>query len=63
VDPVVLVSEVPGVELQQASWSSERIEYDPDAPDWDPDEDDVDGEDEDAQGEEVDGTEYRGYPG
>ena len=63
VDPFVLVSEVPGVELQQASWSSERIEYDPDAPDWDPDEDDVDGEDEDAQDEEVDGTEYRGYPG
>ena len=63
VDPFVLVREVPGVELQQASWSSERIEYDPDAPDWDLDEDDVGGEDEDGQGEEVDGTEYRGYPG
>ncbi|GGW89290.1 hypothetical protein [Streptomyces lomondensis] len=41
VDPFDLVSQVPGVELQQASWSSERIEYDPDSPDWDLDEDDV----------------------
>ncbi|MGI5428267.1 hypothetical protein [Streptomyces sp. CA-179760] len=40
VDPFDLVSQVPGVELQQASWSSERIEYDPDSPDWDYDEDD-----------------------
>ncbi|MGJ5759050.1 hypothetical protein [Streptomyces galbus] len=46
VDPFSLVSEVPGVELQQASWSSERIDYDPDSPDWDLDEDDVE-EDED----------------
>ncbi|MEU0389694.1 hypothetical protein [Streptomyces chartreusis] len=42
VDPFDLVSQVPGVELQQASWSSERIDYDPDSPDWDLDEDDVD---------------------
>jgi hypothetical protein len=42
VDPFDLVSEVPGVELAQASWSSEVIDYDPDSPDWDPDEDDVD---------------------
>jgi hypothetical protein len=49
VDPFTLVSEVPGVELQQASWSSERIDYDPDSPDWDLDEDDVE-EDEDEQG-------------
>ncbi|MFD5129171.1 MULTISPECIES: hypothetical protein [Streptomyces] len=41
VDPFDLVSQVPGVELQQASWSSERIDYDPDSPDWDLDEDDV----------------------
>ncbi|AJE85239.1 hypothetical protein SLNWT_4863 [Streptomyces albus] len=40
VDPYDLVSEVPGVELAQASWSSERIDYDPDSPDWDLDEDD-----------------------
>ncbi|WP_432117089.1 hypothetical protein [Streptomyces sp. bgisy032] len=44
VDPFDLVSEVPGVELHQASWSSERIDYDPDAPEWDLDEDD--GEDD-----------------
>ncbi|WP_445279189.1 hypothetical protein [Streptomyces sp. DSM 118148] len=41
VDPFDLVSEVPGVELQQASWSSERIDYDPDSPDWEMDGDDV----------------------
>jgi hypothetical protein len=44
VDPFDLVSEVPGVELAQASWSSEPIAYDPDSPDWDLDEDD-DGDD------------------
>jgi hypothetical protein len=42
VDPFDLVSEVPGIELQQASWSSERTDYDPDSPDWDLDEDDGD---------------------
>ncbi|MEV5430003.1 hypothetical protein [Streptomyces sp. NPDC052701] len=42
VDPFDLVGEVPGVHLQQASWSGERIEYDPDSPGWDLDEDDVD---------------------
>ncbi|MFJ8592826.1 hypothetical protein [Streptomyces sp. NPDC093598] len=46
VDPFDLVSQVPGVELQQASWSSERIDYDPDSPEWDLDEDD--GEDSDG---------------
>ncbi|PPS77913.1 MULTISPECIES: hypothetical protein [Streptomyces] len=46
VDPFDLVSEVPGVELQQASWSSERVDYDPESPDWDLDEDD--GEDGDG---------------
>ncbi|MFE0105515.1 hypothetical protein [Streptomyces sp. NPDC059009] len=40
VDPFDLVSDIPGVELTQASWSSELIDYDPDSPDWDPDEDD-----------------------
>ncbi len=42
VDPFDLVGEVPGVELAQASWSSEEIDYDPDSPDWDLDEDDDD---------------------
>ncbi|WP_189953354.1 hypothetical protein [Streptomyces alanosinicus] len=52
VDPFDLVGEVPGVELQQASWSSERIDYDPDSPDWDLDEDGEYGEDdEDDEGE------------
>ncbi|MEV5100498.1 hypothetical protein ACWF92_27065 [Streptomyces massasporeus] len=45
VDPFDLVSQVPGIELQQASWSSERIDYDPDSPDWDLDEDDGDDSD------------------
>ncbi|MCX4764612.1 hypothetical protein OG562_27330 [Streptomyces sp. NBC_01275] len=52
VDPFDLVSEVPGVELQQASWSSEEIDYDPDSPDWDLDEDDGDENDE---GDNADG--------
>jgi hypothetical protein len=51
VDPFVLVGEVPGVELQQASWSSEHVDYDPDSPDWDVDEDDgEDDEEEDGVG-------------
>lgn len=45
IDPFDLVSEVPGVELTQASWSSETIDYDPEDPDgWDLD----DGQDEDG---------------
>jgi hypothetical protein len=44
VDPFDLVSDVPGVELAQASWSSEQIDYDPDAEDWDLDEEDGEGE-------------------
>ncbi|MGW7409173.1 hypothetical protein ACWGI9_36705 [Streptomyces sp. NPDC054833] len=50
VDPFDLVNEVPGVELQQASWSSERIEYDPDSPDWDLDDDDVEEDEEEGIG-------------
>jgi hypothetical protein len=53
VDPFDLVSEVPGVELQQASWSSERIDYDPDSPDWDLDEDDGAEDDEEDEEETV----------
>ncbi|MEE1750481.1 MULTISPECIES: hypothetical protein [unclassified Streptomyces] len=41
VDPFDLISEVPGVELAQASWSSETVDYDPDDPDaWDLDDED-----------------------
>ncbi|NNN35970.1 hypothetical protein HLK59_37535 [Streptomyces sp. S3(2020)] len=54
VDPFDLVSEVPGVELVQASWSSERIDYDPDSPEWDLDEDDV-AEDDDEEAAAVAG--------
>ncbi|MFF0010371.1 hypothetical protein [Streptomyces sp. NPDC005374] len=51
VDPFDLVGEVPGVELAQASWSSEQIDYDPDSPEWDLDEDDVqEDEEEEAVG-------------
>ncbi|MGW0701413.1 hypothetical protein ACWD0A_19270 [Streptomyces sp. NPDC002867] len=42
VDPFDLVAEVPGVELAQASWSSEQVDYDPEAQEWDLD-DDLDG--------------------
>ncbi|WP_381794629.1 hypothetical protein [Streptomyces niveus] len=38
VEPSELVGEVPGVELVQASWSSERIDYDPETVEWDLDE-------------------------
>ncbi|MFE7469068.1 hypothetical protein ACFU6R_33840 [Streptomyces sp. NPDC057499] len=50
VDPFDLVSGVPGVELAQASWSSETVDHDPDDPDvWDlDDEGDEDGEDDAA---------------
>ncbi|MDF6044484.1 hypothetical protein LRD69_20535 [Streptomyces sp. JH14] len=43
VDPFDLVGEVPGVELAQASWSSEIIDYDPEEPDdWDFDDEEGD---------------------
>ncbi|MEV3915037.1 MULTISPECIES: hypothetical protein [Streptomyces] len=51
VDPFDLVGDLSGVELAQASWSSEQIEYDPDSPDWDLDGDDVrEDEEEEAVG-------------
>lgn len=46
IDPFDLVGDVPGVDLAQASWSSEEIDYDPHSPDWHLDMDDDDeGED------------------
>ena len=51
VDPFDLVKAVPGVELAQASWSSEAVDYDPDSPDWDLDEDDAD--DDEDEGAEI----------
>ncbi|WP_418958767.1 hypothetical protein [Streptomyces tritici] len=50
VDPVDLLGDVPGVELAHASWSTEPVEYDPDAVEWDLDEDDV-AEEDDEDGE------------
>ncbi|MFJ7066701.1 hypothetical protein [Streptomyces sp. NPDC101115] len=41
VEPFDVVGTVPGIELVQASWSTEEIDYDPDAMEWD-------GEDEDG---------------
>ncbi|MEU6879825.1 hypothetical protein [Streptomyces sp. NPDC046712] len=47
IEPFDLVSQVPGIELVQASWSSEEVDYDPDAQEWDLDEEDeVDEDDE-----------------
>ncbi|WP_246235706.1 hypothetical protein [Streptomyces boluensis] len=68
VDPFDLVGEVPGVELAQASWSSESVEFDPESPAWDEDEadddfddDDADDEDdEDGEGDEEDGADELG---
>lgn len=46
VDPTDLVAELPGLELAQASWSSEPVEYDPESLEWDMDEEDGDFEEE-----------------
>lgn len=54
VDPFDLVGELPGVELAQASWISEEIDYDPDSPEWGLGEDDVEAAD-DETGEDVGG--------
>ncbi|MER5727775.1 hypothetical protein ABT084_05355 [Streptomyces sp. NPDC002138] len=40
IDPTDLVAEIPGVELAQASWSTEPVEYDPESMEWDLDEED-----------------------
>lgn len=42
VEPIDLVSDVPGVELAQASWSSETIDYDADGEAWHLGSDDLD---------------------
>ncbi|WP_327374513.1 hypothetical protein OG393_11220 [Streptomyces sp. NBC_01216] len=48
VEPFDLVHDVPGVELVQASWSSEEVDYDPDAWEWDLDEEDEADTDDEA---------------
>lgn len=55
IDPFHLVSDIPGVDLAQASWSSEEIDYDPDSPEWPLGVDDG--------GEEGDEGEYGEYGG
>ncbi|MCX4788920.1 MULTISPECIES: hypothetical protein [unclassified Streptomyces] len=51
IDPFDLVSEVPGVELTHASWSSESVDYDPADPDaWDLDEEDETDDEADEEG-------------
>ncbi|MFG3100493.1 hypothetical protein ACGFZL_08235 [Streptomyces sp. NPDC048182] len=58
VDPFDLVGAVPGAALQQASWSSERIDYDPDAPEWElGEDDDYDDDEGEGGGSRVDGEE------
>jgi hypothetical protein len=47
-----LVRDVPGVELVQASWTSEEIDYDAGAAEWDLDEDDADSDADDARSDE-----------
>ncbi|MGV9566541.1 hypothetical protein [Streptomyces sp. NPDC003480] len=51
VDPADLLGEVPGIELAQASWSSEQIDYDPNAADWVLDEEDEEDEDDEGEGD------------
>lgn len=69
IDPFDLVAEVPGVELAQASWTSEIVDYDPEEPDaWGLDDEDEgygegDGDEDDDvvahNGEEHDDGEQR----
>ncbi|MFB7369987.1 hypothetical protein ACFC0D_09125 [Streptomyces sp. NPDC056222] len=46
IEPFDLVRQVPGIELVQASWTSEEVDYDPDAQEWDLDEEDEVDEDD-----------------
>ncbi|MEE1804138.1 hypothetical protein ACIQVO_23805 [Streptomyces sp. NPDC101062] len=57
VEPHDLIKDVPGIGLAQASWTSELIDYDPDAVEWDLYEIGEDGEDPDDEvSEEVGGV-------
>ncbi|MGP4004133.1 hypothetical protein [Streptomyces sp. 8N706] len=40
IDPFNLVNDIPGTELAQASWSCEKIDYDPESEEWALDEED-----------------------
>lgn len=61
VEPFDLVRDVPGVELAQASWTSEEIDYDPDAVEWALDEDDDAYADDDTDGGRTDGVADLGH--
>ncbi|MFE1908700.1 hypothetical protein ACFW96_34320 [Streptomyces gardneri] len=53
VEPFDLIREVPGIEMVQASWSTEEVEYDPDALEWDLGEEDGEAEyEEGTEGDE-----------
>ncbi|ALO10665.1 hypothetical protein AQF52_5071 [Streptomyces venezuelae] len=54
VEPFDLIREVPGIEMVQASWSTEEVEYDPDALEWDLGEEDGEAEYEEDN-EDTDG--------
>ncbi|MEW2497038.1 hypothetical protein ACWEQU_32275 [Streptomyces nodosus] len=49
VDPADLLGKVPGIELAQATWSSEETEYDPDSSDWVLGDDDADDEEDEEE--------------
>jgi hypothetical protein len=55
VEPADLVEGIPGAELAQASWTSEQIDYDPDAVEWDLDEVEDEGGCEGDGGDEAGG--------
>ncbi|MBB5939180.1 hypothetical protein [Streptomyces zagrosensis] len=61
IDPYDLVKEVPGLELAQASWSSEQIDYDPDTEVWGLDDEDLLDDDsmdaDDGEGADADDVE------
>ncbi|WP_034088775.1 hypothetical protein [Streptacidiphilus albus] len=49
VDPVAMLSGIPGIELAEATWESQPVDYDPENEDWDVYDSDAEGaaEDED----------------
>ncbi|MET8509915.1 hypothetical protein ABZV60_35815 [Streptomyces sp. NPDC004787] len=51
VEPFDVVAGVPGVDLVQASWSTEEIDYDPDAEEWDLDDEDEGWDDDSDEGD------------
>ncbi|MEU2244831.1 hypothetical protein ACI2LO_33755 [Streptomyces sp. NPDC033754] len=53
VEPFDLIRGVPGIEMVQASWSTEEVEYDPDALEWDLGEEDGDEDIEDTEDDDA----------